>query len=482
MFDPGQAPFGLVQRVCSAARAEACAAGERLAAIGELFAPLLGQSEETANWAVDAEAAVGAEVAAALSISQGLAASHLRYARAMREQLPALGRALRAGDIDEAVFRTCVFRTGLILDDDVLALVDECLAVEAPRWGAYSRSQLAARIDQVVNDQDRDAVRRRRDRIKGREVVVGDVDRGLSEIHATVQAPDAHAVAARLTALANTVCDGDPRSMSERRADAFGALAVGADRLGCHCGSTDCPAGGRAASAVVIHVVAEASTVAGTGTSPGVMLGFEGLIPPESIAELAKSARLRPLVHPLDAPPEAGYTPSRALAEFVRQRDLTCRFPGCMVAATECDVDHVVPHGLGGPTHASNLSCKCRIHHLLKTFWGWRDEQLPDGTLIWTSPSGDRYVTHPGSALLFPQLCVPTGPLDIAPRADVLHGDRTAMMPRRRRTRDQDRASMIATERAHNHQMRLTPRIPVVCDEDLEYDDTFPRPPDPPPF
>jgi hypothetical protein len=33
-----------------------------------------------------------------------------------------------------------------------------------------------------------------------------------------------------------------------------------------------------------------------------------------------------------------------------------------------------------------------RCHHLLKTFWGgpdgWRDEQHPDGTITWTTPSG----------------------------------------------------------------------------------------------
>ena len=41
-----------------------------------------------------------------------------------------------------------------------------------------------------------------------------------------------------------------------------------------------------------------------------------------------------------------------------------------------------VPYADGGVTHASNLKCECRIHHLLKTFWGWRDTQLPDGTGI----------------------------------------------------------------------------------------------------
>jgi hypothetical protein len=50
---------------------------------------------------------------------------------------------------------------------------------------------------------------------------------------------------------------------------------------------------------------------------------------------------------------------------------------------------------------------------LLKTFWtrpkGWRDKQLPDGTIIWTSPSGHTYTTVPGGKLLVPALSLPTG-------------------------------------------------------------------------
>ncbi|HME20839.1 MAG TPA: hypothetical protein VKI44_05675, partial [Acetobacteraceae bacterium] len=46
---------------------------------------------------------------------------------------------------------------------------------------------------------------------------------------------------------------------------------------------------------------------------------------------------------------------------------------------------------------------------MLKTFCGWRDQQLPDGTIIWRLPDGHTYVTTPGSALLFPRLCAPTG-------------------------------------------------------------------------
>ena len=80
---------------------------------------------------------------------------------------------------------------------------------------------------------------------------------------------------------------------------------------------------------------------------------------------------------------------------------------------------------------------------MVKTFWGWRDQQLPDGTVILTSPSGQTYVTTPGSALLFPNLCLPTGELPSVPKAYPPRGDRDVMMPKRRRTREQERAYRI---------------------------------------
>ncbi|GAB7068321.1 HNH endonuclease signature motif containing protein [Mycolicibacterium hodleri] len=471
------ASAALLQRMCSAARAEACAAAERLVAIGELVSLRLAEDAGATDlWVVDATDAVTLEVAAALGISRDLAASHVRYAHALRFSLPRLGRAFIAGDVDETTFRACVFRTGLIVDDDTLAAVDAELAVTAPRWGSCNRSQLAARIDRVIAKVDLDAVRRRRDRVAGRDVVVGDVDNGLTEIHATVSAPDGHAFNERLTALANTVCEADGRPMAARRADAIGALTAGADRLGCRCGRPDCPAGGKAASTVVIHVIAEQSTVDGTDNAPAAMIGFEGLIPPEMVTELAKAARLRPLVHPVDCRPEGGYVPSRGLADYVRCRDLTCRFPGCNAPATRSDLDHTIPHGRGGPTQASNLKCLCRFHHLVKTFWGWSDEQLVDGTVIWTSPAGDRYVTHPGSAVVFPRLRAPTAPIVLDARDRVLNGsDRTAKMPRRRRTRAHQRAHHIAAEWRANHRARTTTPTPPV-EHALDGD------PSPPPF
>ncbi|BCZ25174.1 HNH endonuclease signature motif containing protein [Mycobacterium senriense] len=447
---------GLLERIGAAARAENRAAAAQLVAIGELFSYRLSRCSETEEWAVDTEAAVSAEVAAELRIGQGLAGSRVRYARAMRERLPKVGAVFAAGDIDYRMFQTIVFRTDLVTDPDVLGAVDTTLAANVTRWPSLSQGRLAAQVDRVVARADADAVRRRKERIADREIWFADAGDGMSHIEGSLVSPDAHALDKRLNALAATVCEHDPRTREQRRADALGALAAGADRLGCRCGRSDCAAGKRpAASPVVIHVIAEQAVLDGRGSTPAAQIGGQGLIPPELLTSLAVSATLAPLVHPADAPPEPGYVPSKALADFVRCRDLTCRWPGCDQPAVNCDIDHTIPYADGGPTHASNLKCYCRTHHLVKTFWGWRDTQLRDGTLILTSPSGHTYVTIPGSALLFPSLCAPAGasPLPTATSTEPC-GDRTAMMPKRRRTRAQNRTARIATERHHNRMAR----------------------------
>ena len=88
------------------------------------------------------------------------------------------------------------------------------------------------------------------------------------------------------------------------------------------------------------------------------------------------------------------YRPGAALARLVRERDGTCRFPRCQVAAARCDLDHAVPFPQG-PTDARNLHALCRRHHGFKHHAGWSVDLAWDGTLTWTSPTGRQYVTLP---------------------------------------------------------------------------------------
>jgi Domain of unknown function (DUF222) len=448
----------LVEQIAVAARVENQAAAAQLVMIGELFAYRESQSVETETWVIDTMEAVAAEVAAGLRIGQRSALGRVEEARTMRERLPKTAEVFIAGDIDVMAFSTIAYRTDLIEDPDILAKVDAAVAANVARWPSMSRGRLSGKVDEIVARVDLDAVRRRKERQTDREVGFGPDQDGIAEIYGSLFAVDAHALDKRLNDLAATVCEHDPRTREQRRADALGALAAGADRLGCRCGSTDCTAGKRPASPVTIHVIAERAALNGNG--PAWELGADGLITPEIVEELAKTAKVVPLVHPGWSDPEPQYTPSKALADFVRARDLTCRAPGCDVPASHCDLDHSIPYDAGGPTHAGNLNAKCRTHHLVKTFWGWKEQQLPDGTLIFTTPAGATYVTTPGSALLFPSLCYAVGGIP-APEADTPPppkdcANRTAAMPQRARTRAQNHAARVTTERQHNRNQRLS--------------------------
>ena len=295
---PTSESAALLDRIRDAGRAEARAAAERLVAVGDLLVLRCHDSGERADWAADAWEAVAAQVGAALGCSVARAHGHLRYAMAMRERLPQVGKAFQAGDIDYRAFQTIVFRTDLINDPDVLAQVDARLAVALSRRPSLTRNGLSAAVDRVVALVDADAVRRAKEAIADRYVDVQANESGMGWLTGSVFGADGHALDRRLDELARSVCAADPRTHRQRRADALGALAAGADRLRCQCETPGCDAGRRAPSNVVIHVVAEQATAAGRGADPGVLPGVEGLIPAEVIAELARSAKLVPLKRP----------------------------------------------------------------------------------------------------------------------------------------------------------------------------------------
>jgi len=466
MFDSLGEP-GLLAEMTCAQRDERAAVARRLLAAGRLCQVRMADRDvlDRLQWCIDNWEAVAAEVGAELGISRGRASSQMNYGLELVERLPKLGAVMAAGLVDFRVIAVVVFRTGLINDAQVLAEIDAQLAAVAPGWNALSRRRVAELVDWRVRELDPAAERVARSADDDRHVEIGPSQNGLAEFWGVVRAPDAAVLDQRLDLLAASVCAQDSRTKRQRRADALAALAAGQDAMVCDCGSADCPAATAPDPApVVIHVVAEQGTVTGQSTTPGqstrpgYLPGF-GALAAETVRDLASRAQLRPLKPAQEFTAEPQYRPSVALAEFIRARDLWCRFPGCDVAAQFCDLDHSVPWMAGGLTHPSNIHLKCRPHHLLKTFWcgenGWAEEQFADGTIVWTSPSGRSYTTTPGGALFFPYLGTPTETLTTdtfgttAPRPEVSPG-RTLMMPTRRRTRAAERAARIAWERGLN--------------------------------
>jgi len=91
------------------------------------------------------------------------------------------------------------------------------------------------------------------------------------------------------------------------------------------------------------------------------------------------------------------------IAEQVALRDRTCVFPWCTRPARRCPVhpghpcdnDHVIPRGRNGPTCTCNIAALCRRHHRLKTHSPWTYLVVDQGTYLWTSPHGYRFLRDP---------------------------------------------------------------------------------------
>jgi hypothetical protein len=407
------------------------------------------------------------------NISHARAVGQVQFACALQHRLPSVAKVFARGTIDFRMVATIIARTENV-DADVLPQLDEAIARHVEKWMKLSGPKLRDRVDLWVAKFDAAGVRVPPKVKDNRYVDFYPASPGMAGMSGFLHATDGAALEKRLEALAATVCENDPRTKEQRRADACGPLARGEAALGCQCGVEDCPAAAprNAAAAAVIHVLAEQATLDGTSDEPGYLPGF-GILPAESVRELAATARLKPLPVPTGAAPDPGYRPSAATAEFIRWRDLTCRWPGCDRPADRCDVDHTVPWP-GGPTHPSNTKPYCRIHHLIKTFGDWTDQQLPDGTIILTAPTGHTYRTEPHGGALFPALRQSTGQLPIPPALQMPETDRSAMMPRRKQTREQDRRDRINAERRE--------RTELIAEEERQRQAWLAANYEPPPF
>ena len=113
------------------ARAENAACARKLAVMAEIFAR---RSELPAGerelWWIDPDAAVAAELAAALDVTRGLALAQTYRGVTLRDRLPRVASLFEAGLIRDLLVRAIVWRTDLIEDQAALAAVDAELAAQ----------------------------------------------------------------------------------------------------------------------------------------------------------------------------------------------------------------------------------------------------------------------------------------------------------------------------------------------------------------
>jgi hypothetical protein len=249
----------------------------------------------------------------------------------------------------------------------------------------------------------------------------------MATLWALLPADDAVLVMAALRGQADAArTPGDTRTHAQRLADSLVDLHTapwrnpGPTGRVCVCpgcpGSTD--SGGRAHTGAscdspgtrgrrrgrvgpLVRVVVAATTLLGLDEQPGELAGY-GPLSAEAARRLAADPTgtwQRLLTDPASgALLDVGrtrYSPPAALAEHIRSRDRTCRFPGCRMPAQRCDLDHLCRYP-DGPTSHCNLCAECRHHHRLKHEAGWQLDNDPDqfATLTWTTPTGHTHTTR----------------------------------------------------------------------------------------
>src|ERR1700691_4903902 len=90
-----------------------------------------------------------------------------------------------------------------------------------------------------------------------------------------------------------------------------------------------------------------------------------------------------------------GHAPGAPLRHLTEIRNATCTGPGCRRPAARCDFEHNIPYEAGGQTCWCNGGPKWRFEHRVKQDPRWQAEQLENGNIRWTMPSGRQYVTEP---------------------------------------------------------------------------------------
>ncbi|WP_164473824.1 DUF222 domain-containing protein [Gordonia insulae] len=481
----------LVGSFVSLQRGQSFLAWQKYQTAAELHARIVGSDPDPhALFLKDGFADCAARIAISLSISQHAAEKIINQALALRDRLPQVAERLRDGRISADLVATIISRSDLVDGHEYAAVVDvEVAAALDLHEGAWSRERVQDMVDRIVFRHDPDAVRERRRRaLDARGMWVRDGKDGTATLTATMAAENAQIAAAAVKALAAAACEFDGRTRQQRASDAAFALLTGTP-FECQCGHVDCSAQIPESSTippvdskVVIHVVCDESTAAGTAHNAGFVAGH-GVVSDAHVRDLIArpDAVVRPLVPPgtpqnsdgtITLPayrPSDPYRPSSALDLFVRIRDAYSVIPGSSVSSFVADVDHVVEYdhrhpARGGQTTADNLNSKDRFGHLLKTFGDWIDDQYRDLTgrlhTEFTTPEGLVVTGDPEHLdVLFPGLrrirfAAPAqGPPDLTTPAPTVE---TPAAPTRSQSRVSAKHTRRQQERERNRRRRIS--------------------------
>ncbi|MFF2316177.1 DUF222 domain-containing protein [Arthrobacter sp. NPDC058097] len=392
------------------------------AAAAALTAPDASVSERDAL-----EMSVTAEVACALTVSEGAAARFLEESARLSTNLPLTLAALGTGALS--------WQHGRIMCDETEGLGPEAAAAfeahfldpDAPNpargcpAGELTPARFRAKARYWRERHHPVSIETRHHRsVKDRRLEYAPDRDGMAWLSAYLPADQAAGIWNRTTAAARAMRGPtETRTLTQLRVDAFAGWLLG-PAPGVHGGvegatisslSTGSPPAGSEtegpADSVPVDVPSPKAQVLvtvpvfsllGLSEEPATLDGH-GPIPPSMARRLVADGAtsfLRVLVDPRDgAPLEIGrtsYRLTKPMRQWLRLRDAKCTFPACNNHSLDNDADHILAWADGGGTAVANLGLPCPKHHKLKHNTQWRPvgatRDAPPG---WISPSGRTY-------------------------------------------------------------------------------------------
>jgi hypothetical protein len=361
------------------------------------------------NAAVLGERSFRAEVATLLTISERAAENMIGVARSLVTSLPITLKSLGEGDISWRHATIMVDESAGLSAEDQQRL-EHVLLTRPDRLTPPKFARELRKTREQLNPET--IVERHTSAREQRGMSLDDGRDGMADVILHLDSTHAHAIFNKATAGARALNDPlDDRTLDNRRADLITHVLlaeVDGETFGVVPDEWDDDnfvrwyRGITADVAVTVPVL----TLLGESDTPATLDGWVP-IDSDTATLLAAGARsfTRLLTHPeTGAVLSVGrkrYKVPKDLRRYLEIRDLTCRFPGCSIAATRSDIDHTVDWQFGGETRNNNLACLCPGHHTIKGDTAWTVTQAADGSgvLTWTTPTGRSYRTYPQAPL-----------------------------------------------------------------------------------
>ena len=377
-------------------------------------------SDESHAWSTReaARRSLTAELACALRITENAAMMLITASTTLVADLPATLSALSAGSISWRHAQVVTDQAESLPASSRLEFEEKILSFAqthtVSQFNKHARIQRERMHPESIDERHETAVEKR-------SVSISPAADGMAWMTALLPAESAHAIFNRLTdAAEHARRQGDLRTIEQLRADALcDGLLVSTGSATDLLGTPDV----RTILATIrptVHVTVPILALLDQTDLPAMLNGY-GPIDPETAALLAANAPnfIRLLTHP-----ESGavlsvgrekYTVTAEMRRWLQIRDGTCRFPGCGRTARRCDIDHTDEWQYGGDTAHNNLAHLCRKHHRLKSLTDWAVEQVGDGVLQWTSPTGKIYKTEPEEYIVVQSWPTPEPPASTLP-------------------------------------------------------------------